>query len=471
MKNIFIKGEFHLPTIKVDTTTINSYAAELETSLQKIKAIEAKYASAYQNLDWEIRAEADIDHRLTTIHNDLLNQIKAIEEFIQFFELAAKEYDAVENKNKNLVYNESLGTYVEGASVSDDYSDFVNQLIEEGIITTKDDISTTDDGFLMVNVSLEDILKKNNIEKIDGYDENGEKRQYENSELDDWYIYCIKNEDGFTHSILKLREAEDNNTIVGAAIPFMKFDTDKFQAFVKNGKGEKKLYTHLHNLIHGENEKHSESIKNYFEKNESKAPYLIADKYVEKIVKSADGNKIPFSKAYYGQIENANRLEHHIQKTKKEAHYRGVHHDIRDYNKYITDNLRVYNYGQEINKKAGKIIVDTDGINIADPNNLTKYEKQAILSAYTSNPNYNSFAAEVVYHAAAINYCKPTPKILYYQSPVAESLTDLAKEYVYRRAIKSDMAVGEEYVSGVTDKYYDLNDSSVKIQAEIHGER
>ncbi len=39
------------------------------------------------------------------------------------------------------------------------------------------------------------------------------------------------------------------------------------------------------------------------------------------------------------------------------------------------------------------------------------------------------------------------------------------------RAIKSDMALGEEYVSGVTDKYYDLDDSSVKIQAEIHGER
>ncbi len=33
------------------------------------------------------------------------------------------------------------------------------------------------------------------------------------------------------------------------------------------------------------------------------------------------------------------------------------------------------------------------------------------------------------------------------------------------------MGVGEEYISGVTDKYYDLNDSSVKIQAEIHGER
>ncbi len=33
------------------------------------------------------------------------------------------------------------------------------------------------------------------------------------------------------------------------------------------------------------------------------------------------------------------------------------------------------------------------------------------------------------------------------------------------------MAVGEEYLSGMYDRYYNLNDISVKIQAEIHGER
>ncbi len=448
-----------MPTIKVDTTTIKSYAAELKTSLQRIKAIEAKYASTYQNIDWEIKAEADIDRHLTSIHHDLSRQIKDIENIIQFLELAAREYDAVENKNKNLVYNEALGTYVEGASVSDDYSDFINQLIEEGIITMKDDISTTDDGFLMVNVSLEDILKKNNIEKIFGYEKDEIKHQYENSELDDWYIYSVKDGDDFTHGILKIREAEDNNTIIGAAIPFMKFDTDKFQAFVKQGKGENELYTHLHDLIHGENEKHSESIKNYFKKNESKAPYLIADKYVEKIVKSADGKKIPFSKAYYNQIEKANIKQQTINNLKEDTYFRSISDDMKEIRlKRERDSyLRVYNYGQEINEKAGKIIVDKDGINIADPDNLTYYEKIAILSAYTSNPNYNSFAAEVVFHAAAIDDIK-------------SSMIIIGPEW-YGHAIKADMGVGEERTSGMFDKYYDLNDNSVKRQAEIHGEQ
>ncbi len=386
-----------------------------------------------------------------------MSQIKTIEECIQFFELAAREYDAVENRNKNLVYNEALGTYVDGASVSDDYSDFVNQLIEEGIITMKDDISTTDDGFLMVNVSLEEILEKNDIEKIAGYDKDGKNCNYESSELDDWYIYSVKNGDGFTHSILKLREAEDNNTIVGAAIPFMKFDTDKFQAFVKQGKGEKELYTHLYNLIHGQNEKPSENIKNYFKSNKSKAPYLIADKYVEKIVKSADGKKIPFSKKYYEEIAIANQVKKHIEHTEKGYYYRGVQHDINDFKREMNDHLRVYNDGQKINEKAGKIIVEQDGINIADPDNLTKYEKQAILNAYSGNASYNSFAAEIVYHAAMLD------------TPILNGIPK-----VYRSSIKSDMAVGEEAVNtfGITlDKYHYLDNSSVKIQAEIHGER
>ncbi len=56
-----------MPTIKVNTDKIRSYAAEMTEVLQEMRSIEAEYANTYTSLDWEIRAEADIDHRLTSI--------------------------------------------------------------------------------------------------------------------------------------------------------------------------------------------------------------------------------------------------------------------------------------------------------------------------------------------------------------------------------------------------------------------
>lgn len=41
---------------------------------------------------------------------------------------------------------------------------------------------------------------------------------------------------------------------------------------------------------------------------------------------------------------------------------------------------------------------------------------------------------------------------------------------IYERALRVDMAMGEEADSGFTDQYYDLNSSIVRAQIDIHGE-
>ena len=40
----------------------------------------------------------------------------------------------------------------------------------------------------------------------------------------------------------------------------------------------------------------------------------------------------------------------------------------------------------------------------------------------------------------------------------------------YERAIRADMAMGEEVESGITDKYYDLSSDIVQDQIQYHGE-
>ena len=80
-----------------------------------------------------------------------------------------------------------------------------------------------------------------------------------------------------------------------------------------------------------------------------------------------------------------------------------------------------------------------------------------ILATYTANVNFNSFAAEVQYHADKLND--------FNRQPTIEILG------IYAAALRADMAMGDgEGISGWTDDYYDLNSAIVQAQAEHHGE-
>ena len=72
---------------------------------------------------------------------------------------------------------------------------------------------------------------------------------------------------------------------------------------------------------------------------------------------------------------------------------------------------------------------------------------------FTANVTFNSFAAEVWFHA--------------------DALTDWLSilDSYYSKALRADMAIGEDNESGIFDRYYDLNSDMVKAQIAIHGER
>lgn len=74
------------------------------------------------------------------------------------------------------------------------------------------------------------------------------------------------------------------------------------------------------------------------------------------------------------------------------------------------------------------------------------------MACFTADVTFNSFAAEVEFHAEAVDNWK--------------SIFDRW----YEAAIRADMAVGEEYESGFYDDYYDLNSDIVKGQVNAHGE-
>ena len=91
-------------------------------------------------------------------------------------------------------------------------------------------------------------------------------------------------------------------------------------------------------------------------------------------------------------------------------------------------------------------------ITIGNPQNLTYYEKQVILLTHCGTATFNSFAAEIEFHADGLFDVKA-----------------LLEEW-YKRALRSEMGLGEEPESGFYDKYYDLESDIVQAQAAIHGE-
>ena len=79
------------------------------------------------------------------------------------------------------------------------------------------------------------------------------------------------------------------------------------------------------------------------------------------------------------------------------------------------------------------------------------------LAIHTGNVNYNSVVAEIVFHAdACVSWEKDIP---------------IFGEDWYKRALRADMGLGEENISGVYGKYYDLESNIVKEQERVHGKK
>lgn len=83
---------------------------------------------------------------------------------------------------------------------------------------------------------------------------------------------------------------------------------------------------------------------------------------------------------------------------------------------------------------------------------MTKFEKYTILILFTADVTFNSFAAEVKFHADAL-----------------DDFFALADKY-YFATLRADMATDMKVINGYFDEYYNLNSSLVQEQIQYHGE-
>ncbi len=309
------------------------------------------------------------------------------------------------------------------------------------LYVSKDDFECTDDGLVVCKKSFAEIFADANIEDTSLIENNdSDVATY----YDDQYLFGVKGDDGkYTYGAICMREYENDKSTgkadgdnSGVAISFVELDINKFDSALGLGpdwkntdEGQrimKEFTDNFDNVTNPDrNQKYSEVLQKYFSRLESKGSYLIADIFIKKIAQTADSNN-----------------------------------EIKLPVKFSTNNTRIVDRLKELNEESGRTIYDEEKgcLIISNPDELTEYEKLAILAAYTGDISENMFAAEVKFHSDA---CADWRSIL----PKIGGLD------WYGSAIKADMQIGEEKESGYYDEYYDPNNKMVTDQAKVHGEQ
>ena len=197
---------------------------------------------------------------------------------------------------------------------------------------------------------------------------------------------------------------------------------------------------------------HDEGITSYFADVKSKGAYLVAEEYVKLIAKKCTNGTISVPNNFSAILDEIDSIDTQLENVWLDNDTRLTLINRK------SDLARVPNWLAQINENAGYNVYNANNrtISIANKNNLSLFEKYAILSTHTADVNFNSFAAEVEFHAEAVNDWK-------------SDIPWLGNKW-YESAIRADMAIGEEYESGFYDEYYDLNSDLVKAQANAHGE-
>ncbi len=324
------------------------------------------------------------------------------------------------------------------ASFVDDLLDHPSQLVNIS------DISYTNDGFYMLTTPLSSILNKAGInylyEDLSTNESTNVLAYY-----DDWYLYAIETTTDYKYGLIKMREQEHDGVDgddPGVTVSFIEFNYIQFLATIlyPTVTNTSNLLSSL-DLTTGPNSAvHSDVLIDYFSQTESQASYLIADRYVKLIAQMCCVSNVIRVPEKYVDIENLyvstltvvnGRLPNAIEANNEKAGYEVV-------------------YGLNTN---GDILgyKDVFYINISDPNDLTIYEKYAILMTHTGNVTFNSFAAEVECHADAI---------LGWYADIA-----------YSKAIRADMCIDEVYGVGTLMGYHVLDSDVVTNQKNVHGEK
>ena len=346
------------------------------------------------------------------------------------------------------------------------YPSFFNALIDNGDASYHQ-FNNTDDGFFMCTQSLAAIFLKNGITDIPEVDEPT-KRMDVARYYDDWYIFCVKDGSHDSYGVYRMREQEfdydENNDGTqdgdsddpGATVSFAEFDISILNCALADPTdiNLNNLSLLLDSAISDLQAEFDDAIVGYFVRTESDAPYLIAEEYVRMIANTMEGNELAVPLPVIRFYEDIERLE---QQMKDYSYDPSV---IVYYYQQIEARRRVLDSLLLINEEAGHTIYDeaTYTIYIQDPANLSYHEKQVLLLSHCGNVTFNSFAAEIEFHADALLDWMAK----YNDCPVFDDW--------YHSAIRSEMGVGEDSDSGFYDDYFDLESDMVQAQAREHGE-
>lgn len=332
----------------------SSYLGCLERALEVVKK--------------KLKKIKDFNNSSANLYNGLDSYVHSIKEGIGCIE--------------NSTFDIATGTYTLGQSdmvwikeIEDKCKDrtkirFYDSLPENlKLYLSIDDFVCTDDGFIMCTQSLEDIFIKSGLDDTDVINTG----TVTVSMYDNWYLSGIANADGnYTYTLVKMREPEDEQDRQGSAVSFVALDIEVYDEMI--GKVDDwnnlstqdldRFYKNIEAVTNGKGDA-DDNLLEYYKDPASNGSYLIADLFIDKVIKSNlfndEGNWI-CSNLYDDSVS------------------------------YCQDKL------DEL-EKLGIYNKEDNMIHVEDINNFTKDEKSAIMIATTGNPDIYSYAAENQYHA------------------------------------------------------------------------
>ena len=227
----------------------------------------------------------------------------------------------------------------------------------------EDEIIATSDGYFIIDVPFNELLKRAGISENEWPD----LKYY-----DDWYLSGYKDQNGnMIYALLKARELGDDQSAVGwgTGLSFIPLDAGKLTNALNNPTDAKivgKAFNNVDKIVHSGDHPFSGNLTmaEYFNDPNSEGSYLIADFLVDKAAQQHLTSGVPFEIPYtYDQVNE------HCQSTLDYLAQQGIYDR--------TNNT----------------------ITIANVNNMTEDERRAVLMLTTGDPDKYAFAAENQYHA------------------------------------------------------------------------
>ena len=343
-----------------------------------------------------------------------------------------------------------------------DYAPTIKNYINKELIDMNA-IEETDDDFLICTTSLADILCNAGISEVL---DNGNEKLDVQLYYDDWYIYVVNNSLP-TFGLFKMREQENDdgdNDDPGVTVSFVSFDIAKLNSVLYEGKSNNsELYNEIDKVVRT-GLSHNEELQKYFSNISSKGSYIIAEAYIQKIANLSSREKIDFPDKLNNIYDEIDEIDETIDALLNMPLYDNTALVVLYKNR--GEKSRIPDALEDINTVSGTMIVDEENreIVLSDVNNLEYYEKIAILSSFTADISFNMFAAEVKAHSDyLVNWISGFKDWII--------IGGIVEDKWYSRAIRADMAIGEEYESGYFDDYYDVDSELIKEQIENHGEQ